>query len=29
MQDIPQKTLNETTKAEQFVNVDLWMFDLT
>ncbi|EFV3692075.1 phage minor tail protein L [Salmonella enterica] len=29
MQDIPQSTLNETTKAEQSAKVDLWAFDLT
>ncbi|EJY5232546.1 phage minor tail protein L [Salmonella enterica] len=29
MQDIPQSTLNETTKAEQSAKVDLWEFDLT
>lgn len=29
MQDIPQETLNETTKAEQSAKVDLWEFDLT
>lgn len=29
MQDIPQDTLNETTKAEQSAKVDLWEFDLT
>lgn len=29
MPDIPQKTLNEITKAEQSVKVDLWVFDLT
>lgn len=29
MQDIPQETLSETTKAEQSAKVDLWEFDLT
>ncbi|HGP0788159.1 TPA: phage minor tail protein L [Salmonella enterica subsp. diarizonae serovar 53:z10:z35] len=29
MQDIPQDTLNETTRAEQSAKVDLWEFDLT
>ncbi|OSD62185.1 phage minor tail protein L [Salmonella enterica subsp. enterica serovar Rough O:d:1,7] len=29
MQDIPQETLNETTKVEQSAKVDLWEFDLT
>lgn len=29
MQDIPQDTLNETTKTEQSARVDLWEFDLT
>lgn len=29
MQDIPQDTLNETTKVEQSAKVDLWEFDLT
>ncbi|HFW4799894.1 TPA: phage minor tail protein L, partial [Salmonella enterica subsp. diarizonae serovar 60-67:z35:-] len=29
MQDIPQDTLNETTKPEQSAKVDLWEFDLT
>ncbi|EOY8363417.1 phage minor tail protein L, partial [Salmonella enterica subsp. salamae] len=29
MQDTPQYTLNETTKAEQSAKVDLWEFDLT
>lgn len=29
MQDIPQETLNETTKAEQSARIDLWEFDLT
>lgn len=29
MQDIPQSTLNETTRAEQSAKVDLWEFDLT
>ncbi|EID6668609.1 phage minor tail protein L, partial [Salmonella enterica] len=29
MQDTPQETLNETTKAEQSAKVDLWEFDLT
>lgn len=28
MQDIPQETLSETTKAEQSAKVDLWEFDL-
>ncbi|HDP0319411.1 TPA: phage minor tail protein L [Salmonella enterica subsp. enterica serovar Concord] len=29
MQDIPQSTLNETTKTEQPARLDLWEFDLT
>lgn len=31
MQDIPQSTLNETTRTEQSakVDLDLWEFDLT
>ncbi|ECA7253990.1 phage minor tail protein L, partial [Salmonella enterica] len=29
MQDIPQSTLNETTKTEQSARPDLWEFDLT
>ncbi|MGU7132995.1 phage minor tail protein L, partial [Salmonella enterica subsp. enterica serovar Glostrup] len=29
MQDIPQSTLNETTKTEQPARADLWEFDLT
>ncbi|EBI1477390.1 phage minor tail protein L [Salmonella enterica] len=29
MQDIPQRTLNETTKTEQSARIDLWEFDLT
>lgn len=29
MQDIPQSTLNETTKTEQPARIDLWEFDLT
>ncbi|EKB3331632.1 phage minor tail protein L, partial [Salmonella enterica subsp. enterica serovar Chandans] len=29
MQDIPQSTLNETTKTEQSARVELWEFDLT
>lgn len=29
MQDIPQNTLNETTKTEQSARADLWEFDLT
>lgn len=29
MQDIPQSTLNETTKTEQSARIDLWEFDLT
>ncbi|AXC66197.1 phage tail protein [Salmonella enterica subsp. diarizonae serovar 59:z10:-] len=29
MQDIPQDTLNETTKSEQPAKVDLWEIDLT
>lgn len=29
MQDIPQSTLNETTKTEQPARPDLWEFDLT
>ncbi|ECC6921914.1 phage minor tail protein L, partial [Salmonella enterica] len=29
MQDIPQNTLNETTKTEQPARVRLWEFDLT
>ncbi|HHS7489409.1 TPA: phage minor tail protein L, partial [Salmonella enterica] len=29
MQDIPQETLNETTKTEQSARADLWEFDLT
>lgn len=29
MQDIPQNTLNETTKTEQSARVDLWEFDAT
>ncbi|EEU6066768.1 phage minor tail protein L, partial [Salmonella enterica] len=27
MQDIPQETLNETTKTEQSARADLWEFD--
>lgn len=29
MQDIPQNTLNETTKTEQSARIDLWEIDLT
>ncbi len=29
MQDIPQNTLNETTKTEQSARIDLWVIDLT
>lgn len=29
MQDIPQRTLNETTKTEQSARIELWEFDLT
>ncbi|HCM1914664.1 TPA: phage minor tail protein L [Salmonella enterica subsp. salamae serovar 28:r:e,n,z15] len=29
MQDIPQSTLNETTKSEQSARIELWEFDLT
>lgn len=29
MQDIPQSTLNETTKTEQAARVELWEFDMT
>ncbi|EAA9599092.1 phage minor tail protein L, partial [Salmonella enterica] len=29
MQDIPQSTLNETTKTEQPARIVLWEFDLT
>lgn len=29
MRDIPQSTLNETTKTEQPARIDLWEFDLT
>lgn len=29
MQDIPQNTLNETTKTAQSARLNLWEFDLT
>lgn len=29
MQDIPQNTLNETTKTEQSARINLWEIDLT